>query len=86
MSSRTIRAENCQVIDIYGVIKENTDPGGNLNTLELRMVRWGIGAPVYDLRWWKENSEPGYGLTFRERDLAELGEIIDQVFEIRKDE
>ena len=85
MSSRTIRADNCQVLDIFGVIKEYTDPAGNLNTLEMRLVKWGpTGRPVYDLRWWKENAEPGYGLTFGLRDLAELGEIIGVIFDMKK--
>lgn len=83
MSSRTIRADNCQIIDIFGVVKEYTDPTGSLNTLELRLIKWGTaGRPVYDLRWWKENAEPGYGLTFSLQDLAELGELITHVFDM----
>ncbi len=83
MSVRMIRADKCQVSDIYGTVKEYTDPQGDQHSLELRLVRWGTGQPVYDLRWWKESGDPEYGLTFGLRDLAELGELIDCVFDAK---
>lgn len=71
---------NCQIIKMYGKLGDRIGKSdGKKQTLELNLLRWNDDRPVFDLRWWVDD-QPLYGLSFTERSLAELGDLIDKVF------
>lgn len=71
---------NCEIIRMYGIIGERIGTGdGKRQTLELNLLRWNGDRPVFDLRWWID-AQPLYGLSFTEKSLAELGDLIGEVF------
>lgn len=71
---------NCEIIRMYGIIGERIGTGdGKRQTLELNLLRWNGDRPVFDLRWWID-AQPLYELSFTEKSLAELGDLIGEVF------
>lgn len=71
---------NCEIIRMYGIIGERIGTGdGKRQTLELNLLRWNGDRPVFNLRWWSD-AQPLYGLSFTEKSLAELGDLIGEVF------
>ena len=75
-----MKRQNMQIIRMYGLIGEREGASGKHQTLELNLMKWKDGRPVYDLRWW-EDDRPLYGISINEQSLAELGEMIDYIFE-----
>lgn len=77
--------KKCEIIKMYGKLGERYGrDDGKLQTLELNLLRWNGERPVFDLRWWS-CGEALYGLSFTERSLAELGEMIEAVFNEEKE-
>lgn len=78
-----MKRANCSIIEMYGTIGKRIGNNGKPQTLEVNLMKWKDGKPVYDIRWWTEN-EPMHGISLSEKSLAELGEIIDLVFREEK--
>lgn len=69
-----------QIIDMIGVVGKRIGRSGKEQTLQLNIASVNGGPPMFDLRWWEEET-PVYGITLNERSLAELAEVIEDYFE-----
>lgn len=76
-----MRAHDCEIIEMVGTLASRTGYDGKLQTLDLNLIRRN-GRPLYDLRWWADGT-PMHGVSLTERTLAELGELIEKVFEVK---
>lgn len=66
---------NFEIINQIGVVAE-LNKGWKL---ELNRVSWNLAEPKYDIRSWNETHEKmGKGLTLSEKELRELGRIIQE--------
>lgn len=73
-----MKATDCEIIRMIGTLAERMGYDGKPQTLDLNLIKRS-GRTVYDLRWWSEGN-PLYGVSLTERTLAELGDLIDSVF------
>ena len=74
-----MKRNSIEIIRMYGKLADRDGNNGKNQSLELNLLKWKDGKPVYDLRWWTDD-EPMYGISLTERSLAELGEMISDIF------
>ena len=75
-----MKRQKIEIIRMYGKLGDRVGNDGKTQNLEVNLLKWKDGRPVYDLRWWTDD-EPMYGISLTEKSLAELGEIISNIFE-----
>lgn len=74
-----MKRKDIEIVKMYGILGER-DLHGQHQTLELNLVKWkGSHRPVWDIRWWEDDT-PIYGIFLTDHMLAELGEMIPEVF------
>lgn len=78
-----MRVTDIEIIEIIGSLATRKGRDGNTQTLDFCLVRINCGRPIYNLRWWSEG-QPLNGVSLTERTLAELGDLIDEVFKMEK--
>ena len=74
-----LKRQNIEIVKMYGILGDR-EMNGKHQTLELNLVKWkNAKKPVWDIRWWEDDT-PIYGISLTDHMLAELGEMIPEVF------